>query len=55
MRSPTRWCTGCGRDFTEATNHDVFALHEAFADLIALFQHFAYRDVVFEAVADDVR
>lgn len=36
--------------FSEATNADVFAWHEAFADLIALFQHFAYRDVVFEAV-----
>jgi hypothetical protein len=37
--------------FSEATNADVFAWHEAFADLIALFQHFAYRDVVFDAVA----
>jgi hypothetical protein len=37
--------------FAEATNPDVFAWHEAFADLIALFQHFAYRDVVLEAIA----
>jgi hypothetical protein len=37
--------------FAEATNHDVFAWHEAFADLIALFQHFAYREVVLEAIA----
>jgi hypothetical protein len=36
--------------FAEATNADVFAWHEAFADLIALFQHFAYRDVVFDAI-----
>jgi hypothetical protein len=36
--------------FANATNPDVFAWHEAFADLIALFHHFAYRDVVFEAV-----
>lgn len=36
--------------FSEATNADVFAWHEAFADLIALFQHFAYRDVVYDAV-----
>ncbi|HYZ67045.1 MAG TPA: hypothetical protein VE666_04435 [Mycobacterium sp.] len=36
--------------FAEATNPDVFAWHEAFADLIALFQHFAYRDVVYDAV-----
>lgn len=38
------------RYFSEATNPDVFAAHEAFADLIALFQHFSHRDVVFEAV-----
>jgi hypothetical protein len=37
--------------FAEATNPDVFAWHEAFADLIALFQHFAYREVVLEAIA----
>jgi hypothetical protein len=37
--------------FAEATNRDVFAWHEAFADLIALFQHFAYREVVIEAIA----
>ena len=37
--------------FAEATNADVFAWHEAFADLIALFQHFAYREVVLEAIA----
>ena len=36
--------------FAEATNQDVFAWHEAFADLIALFHHFAYREVVFDAV-----
>ena len=38
--------------FNEATNLDVFAWHEAFADLIALFQHFAYRDIVTDAVAE---
>ena len=37
--------------FAEATNADVFAWHEAFADLIALFQHFAYREVVLDAIA----
>ena len=36
--------------FSEATNEDVLAFHEAFADLIALFQHFACPEVVFEAV-----
>lgn len=37
--------------FSESTNPDVFAWHEAFADLMALFQHFVHRDVVVEAVA----
>jgi hypothetical protein len=39
------------RLYSEATNSDVFALHEAFADLVALFQHFVHRDVVLDAVA----
>lgn len=38
--------------FSEATNPDVFAWHEACADLIALFQHFAYPELVATAVAD---
>ncbi|MBK9698183.1 MAG: hypothetical protein IPO80_12665 [Propionibacteriaceae bacterium] len=37
--------------FSEATNPDVFAWHEAFADLVALFQHFVHFDVVRAAVA----
>lgn len=37
--------------FSEATNVDVFAWHEAFADLVALFHHFAYPQVVSQAVA----
>src|SRR5215218_1448194 len=39
------------RHYLQATNADVFALHEAFADLVALFQHFVHRDVVLGAVA----
>lgn len=39
------------RLYSQATNPDVFALHEAFADLVALFQHFVHRDVVLDAVA----
>jgi len=31
---------GLHRRFREATNPDVFAFHEAFADIVALFQHF---------------
>ncbi|MBN2497454.1 MAG: hypothetical protein JXR96_22875 [Deltaproteobacteria bacterium] len=37
--------------FVEATNPDVHALHEAFADLVALFQHFADADVLEHQIA----
>ncbi len=37
---------GLHRRFTEASNPDVFAFHEAFADVVAIFQHFTYRDLV---------
>ncbi|WP_433711671.1 hypothetical protein ACQP2U_36300 [Nocardia sp. CA-084685] len=39
------------RLYNECTNRDVFAWHEAVAELIALFQHFAHRDVVLNAIA----
>lgn len=39
------------RRYAEATNPDVFALHEALADLVALFHHFNYPEVVREAIA----
>jgi hypothetical protein len=32
--------------FNEATNRDVQAFHEAFADIVALFQHFTYPTVL---------
>jgi hypothetical protein len=32
--------------FMEPTNSDVLAFHEAFADIVALFQHFAFEEVV---------
>ena len=32
--------------FNEATNPDVHAFHEAFADIVALFQHFSYPAVL---------
>jgi hypothetical protein len=38
------------RHFMEPTNPDVLAWHEAFADLVALFQHFVHRDVLVRAV-----
>jgi hypothetical protein len=39
------------RRYADATNPDVFALHEAIADLVALFHHFNYPEVVREAIA----
>jgi len=32
--------------FMESSNPDVAAFHEAFADIVALFQHFSFEDVV---------
>jgi Subtilase family len=37
--------------FTEPTNEDVLAFHEAFADIIALFQHFTFPEVVRQQIA----
>src|SRR4029453_11939800 len=32
--------------FMEPTNEDVLAFHEAFADIVALFQHFSFPEVI---------
>lgn len=40
------------RYLSEPTNSDVLAWHEACADLMALFHHFVFPDVVAEAIAD---
>ena len=37
--------------FAEPTNPDVLAFHEAFADLIALFQHFSHAEVLEHEIA----
>ncbi|HBG47794.1 MAG TPA: hypothetical protein DDW94_12520 [Deltaproteobacteria bacterium] len=37
---------GMHRRLTEPSNPDVLAFHEAFADVVALFQHFSLPDVV---------
>ena len=37
--------------FNEPVNEDVFAFHEAFADIVALFQHFAYPGVLRDQIA----
>lgn len=36
--------------FTEPTNPDVLAFHEAFADLAALFSHFAHPEVLLDTI-----
>jgi hypothetical protein len=35
--------------FNEPVNEDVLAFHEAFADIVALFQHFSYPGVLRES------
>jgi hypothetical protein len=42
---------GMHRRFSEASNPDVLAFHEAFADIVALFQHFTYPEVLRSQVA----
>lgn len=37
--------------FLEATNPDVLAFHEAFADLVALFQHFTFPEIIAHQIA----
>ena len=37
--------------FNEPVNRDVLAFHEAFADLVALFQHFSYPGVLHDQIA----
>jgi hypothetical protein len=36
--------------FTESTSADAPAFHEAFADIVALFQHFSYKDALLEMI-----
>ncbi|HUE86529.1 MAG TPA: hypothetical protein VMO26_10665 [Vicinamibacterales bacterium] len=42
---------GMHRRFSEPSNPDVLAFHEAFADLVALFQHFSLPDVLRHQIA----
>ena len=37
--------------FMEPTNEDVLAFHEAFADIVALFQHFSFPEVIAHQIA----
>jgi hypothetical protein len=41
---------GLREKFTTVTGPDTAAFHEAFADIVALFQHFSYKDVLRDAV-----
>ena len=36
--------------FLEPTNVDVLAFHEAFSDIVALFQRFSYRELLVEHI-----
>src|SRR5262249_183884 len=40
------------RCFNEATNPDVLAFHEAFADIVALLQHFTLSDLLHQQIRD---
>ncbi len=42
---------GMHRYYNEPTNPDVLAFHEAFADIVALFQHFTFPEVLRQQVA----
>lgn len=42
---------GMYRRFNEPTNPDVLALHEAFADIVALFQHFTMPELLEHEIA----
>lgn len=41
---------GIRRYFTEPTNIDVAAFHEAFADLVALFRHFSHEEALLDSI-----
>jgi hypothetical protein len=43
---------GIHRRFNEPSNPDMLAFHEAFADLIALFEHFSLPEVLRHQIAD---
>lgn len=43
---------GMHRNYNNPTNPDVLAFHEAFADIVALFQHFTFSDVLKKQIAE---
>jgi hypothetical protein len=42
---------GFHEHFMEATNPDILAFHEAFSDIVALFQHFTFTEVLGHQIA----
>ena len=42
---------GLQRHYNQPTNPDVLAFHEAFADIVALFQHFSFPEVLKHQIA----
>lgn len=40
------------KHFLEPTNHDVLAFHEAFSDIVAIFQHFSFQDILRQTIQD---
>jgi len=42
---------GMHRNYNDSTNPDILAFHEAFADIVALFQHFTFPDVLKHQIA----
>ena len=52
------WSIACAPTSLEPSNVDVLAFHEGFADIVALFQHFSFRDILREqiqATRSDIR
>lgn len=43
---------GMNRAFLNPTNPDVHAFHEAFADLVAMFQHFTFQEILRHQIAN---
>ncbi|MEK6154583.1 hypothetical protein WIW50_15035 [Flavobacteriaceae bacterium 3-367] len=43
---------GIHRDYNNPTNPDMLAFHEAFADIVALFQHFTHPEVLRHEIAN---
>jgi len=43
---------GMHRHYNNPSNHDVLAFHEAFADIVALFQHFTFPEVLKKQIAE---